>query len=60
MNQNCDYNNFFIPDVMKIWNSLPQQLIDCFNVELFKDSIHEKFTQQCHAKISNVLLLVTV
>ena len=58
MKQNCDYSNSFIPDAISIWNSLSQQLIDCFNVELCRDGIHEKFTQLCHAKL--VLLVVTV
>ena len=32
------YNNSFFPDAIRIWNSLPQQLIDCSNAELFKRS----------------------
>ena len=60
MKQNYNYSNSLIPDAIKIWNLLPQQLIECFNDELFIDGIHKKFTQPCHAKISIVLLLVTV
>ena len=48
----------FIPDSTRIWNSLPKQLIDCSNVELLRDGIHEKFTQLYQAKL--VLLVVTV
>ena len=40
-----------IPDAIRIWKSLPQQLIDCSNVELFRYIIHEKFIQFCHAKL---------
>ena len=58
MKQNCDYSNLFIPDAIRIWNSLSQQLIDCSNVELFRDGIPEKLTQLCHAKISIILLMV--
>ena len=31
---NC-YRNSFFPDAIRIWNSLPQQLIDCSNTDLF-------------------------
>ena len=33
--------------------------IHCFNVELVRDGIHEKFAQLCHAKFSIVLLVVS-
>ena len=41
---NC-YSNSFFPDAIRIWNSLPQQLIDCSNVELFRDHIYRHYTQ---------------
>ena len=52
MIQKYDYSNSFIPDAVRIWKSLQQQLIHCFNVELFRERIHEKFTQLYHAKLA--------
>ena len=41
---NC-YSNSFFPDAIRIWNSLPQQLIDCSNIELFRDHIYRHYIQ---------------
>ena len=37
---NCYSNSFFL-DAIKIWNSLPQDLIDCSNIDSFRDNIHK-------------------
>ena len=37
------YNNSFFPDAIRIWNSLPQQLIDSPNVELFRNGIYRYY-----------------
>ena len=47
---NC-YRNSFFPDVIRIWNSLPQQLIDSSNVDLFRDSIYKHYN--CKNQIGN-------
>ena len=39
----CYSNYLFFPDAIRIWNSLPQQLIDCSNVELFRDGIYRHY-----------------
>ena len=42
----------FIPDAIRTWNSLQQQLIQFSNVELLREGIHEKFTQLYQAKLA--------
>ena len=39
---NC-YSNSFL-DAIKIWNSLPQELIDCSNVDSFRDGIYKHYS----------------
>ena len=42
---NC-YRNSFFPDAIRIWNSLPQQLIDCSNTDLFRDGIYKYYNSK--------------
>ena len=39
-NIDCCAKSFF-PEAIRFWNSLPQQMIDCDNVESFKKSIFD-------------------
>ena len=36
--------NSFFPDAIKIWNSLPQDLIDCSNIDSFRDNIYKHYS----------------
>ena len=42
------YNNSFFPDAIRIWNSLPQKLIDSPNVELFRYGIYRYYNCKYH------------
>ena len=43
---NCYRRNSFFPDAIRIWNSLPQQLIDCSDVNLFRDGIYKYYNSK--------------
>ena len=49
----CHLNCYSNSDAIRIWNSLPQQLIDCSNVELFRDGIMYIDTTIVNNHISN-------
>ena len=40
---NC-YRNSFFPDAIRIWNTLPQQIIDCSDVDSFRTSIYKYYS----------------
>ena len=59
MKQNCDYSNSFIPDAIRIWNSMSQQLIDCSIVRVevvFMRSLHSYIMLNWYCFISGYSL----
>ena len=55
---NC-YRNSFFPDAIRIWNSLPQHIIDCSNTDLFRDGKYTIIANNhiCNCNLASALYI---